>query len=246
MKQTLKDAGRWLYLALTGGASREWFDIHGVHVRVPAHVDRRIRFFLARRRYENAEARLIRAYIDHGEHVVELGGALGVISSVIRDQIGLDAQLTVLEANPAIVELCRDNACRAAPDTTQVIHAALAYGADVVTLNRPRSLLDSSVMSEGAGAGADTVEVAATALGPLIAPLNGQPYALVCDIEGAEMDLMRNDAEALRTCSKIIMEVHEHAFAARGLSLKDLLDAASACGFRQEKFEANNLLLVRN
>ena len=46
-------------------------------------------------------------------------------------------------------------------------------------------------------------------LGDLVGSRFGSdPYALIMDIEGAELDILANDAAALGTCQVMIVEVH--------------------------------------
>lgn len=245
MSKRLKTFGKQLYLALTGGMHRARFAIHGVTVEIPAHVDTRIRFFIARGRYENAEASLVRQYINPGEAVIELGGALGVISAVIRDQIGPSAHHVVVEPNEAVFEICRNNATQTGAQHTTMVAAAIAYGTPSVTLVREASLLDNHV-SAGRGMGEDTIEVPATSLAALYAQLPADRFALVCDIEGAEIDLVENDAEALKNCDKIIMEVHPEFMETRGKSLQMVLDGLTALGFRQVSLEKNALFMTQD
>lgn len=242
----LKHHGKQLYLALTGGVQRSAFSIHGVQVEIPSQIDTRIRFFIARGRYENAEAALVRAHVAPGDTVIELGGALGVISAVIRDQIGPEGQHIVVEPNEAVFEVCARNA--RSGDTlgrTQMVAAAIAYGTPKVTLVREASLLDNHVAA-GRSDGQDSKDVPATSLADLHKTIGGERFVLVCDIEGAEVDLVENDALALAHCDKIIMEVHPAFMESRGKSLQMVLDGLSAMGFEQVSLERNALFMSRN
>lgn len=237
----LKTFGKRVYLALTGGVDRTAFHIHGVTVQIPAEIDLRIRFFIARQRYENSEAALIRDHIPTGATVIELGGALGVISKVIRDQIGPEGTHVVVEPNPAIIDVCRTNA---AHEKTQVVQAALAYDAENVQLSQDASLLDNRLVQD-LRPGQASFTVPATTLSKLHAMAGGGRFSLVCDIEGAEADLVQGDTEALRHCDRIIMEVHPGYLEERGSSLDTLLGQLAALGFRQVSLAKNALYMTR-
>ncbi|WP_299192045.1 FkbM family methyltransferase [uncultured Litoreibacter sp.] len=241
MKRRIKTFGKLVYLALTGGASRTRFPIHGVTVDIPADVDTRIRFFIARNRYENTEAALIRQHVVSGETVIELGGALGVISKVIRDQIGPEGTHVVVEPNPAIFDICTKNA--GSGERTHMRRAAIGYGVDEVVLQQDASLLDNRVV-EGAAAGANSFSVPTTSLKELHQLVGGR-FTLICDIEGMEGDLVAQDAETFAHCDKIIMEVHPQFLEQRGTSLETMIGQLEAMGFKQVSLEKWALYMTR-
>lgn len=240
-RMPLKTLGKLAYLALTGGIGRTAFSIHGVEVQIPREIDTRIRFFIARRRYENSEAALIRKHIPKGATVIELGGALGVISKVVRDQIGPDGTHIVVEPNPAIIDVCRTNA---AHPKTHVLQAALAYGADEVELSQDASLLDNRLVDKPRP-GQNSFRVPTTTLAALHKVVGGGRFSLVCDIEGAEADLTVHDPAAWAQCDRIIMEVHPGYIEERGSSLDELLGQLKDLGFTQVSLAKNALYMTR-
>lgn len=240
MKQIFKTFGKNLFLSLTGGRLRTRFDIHGVNVYVPLSVGLKIRFIVARKRYETAEAALIRQELNHGDTVIELGGALGIISKVIRNQIGPDATHIVVEPNTDIIEVCKINA-----EATELINAAIAYDTKTVAMTNTASLLDNRV--NGQTSQADNVQIVpAITLSSLVKKLDGKKYTLVCDIEGSEAQLVSKDPDAFKDCQKIIMEVHDEFIKQNGYELDDMIAQLAALGFAQISLEENALFMVRN
>ncbi|WP_394196007.1 FkbM family methyltransferase [Litoreibacter albidus] len=237
----IKAFGKKAYLALTGGVNRTTFDIHGVQVFIPAHIDPRIRYFIARGRYENREAELIRQHLCEGDTVIELGGALGVISKVIRDQIGDAAQHIVVEPNPAVLDTCKINAGHS---NTKVVQAAIAYGQTEVLLSQDASLLDNRLV-EHPKSGQLSFSAPTTSLAALHDEIQQKRFKLVCDIEGAEGDLVRFDAETLSYCDSIIMEVHAEYLIDRGTTLEEMINQFKALDFKVISMEGNALYLSR-
>jgi preprotein translocase subunit YajC len=240
MKQYFKTFGKNLFLALTGGHMRTQFNIHGVNVYVPLSVGLKIRFIVGRKRYETAEATLIRQELRLGDNVIELGGALGIISKVIRNQIGSDAIHIVVEPNKEIIDVCNINA-----EATELINAAIAYDTKTVSMTSTVSLLDNRV--SGQASQSDNVQtIPAITLSSLVKKLNGKKYILVCDIEGSEAQLVSKDPGAFKDCQKIIMEVHDGFIKQNGYDLNDMIAQLTALGFIQISLEKNALYMVRS
>ncbi|MCZ7676625.1 MAG: FkbM family methyltransferase [Roseovarius sp.] len=174
--------------------------------------------------------------------VIELGGSYGIVSHTIRKHLDDDARLIVLEANPDLVDICKDNVAKAG-GKTEVVQAALAYGRDKVRFT-VTSGLHTSHVTTGAGAADDAgsreIEVPAMTLATLLADkgIDGS-YGLVCDIEGGEFDLFLNDAEALARCAMAIVELHPDPFVRRGESTSAFLEHVRAAGFEIVEVMAN-------
>ena len=88
MKQLQRRFYLWMRSAF--GRSGEFFSPHGIQVRVPQTSDLAIRYLLSKGRpYEEPEAKMVRRFLPEGTNVIELGGCFGIVSALIRDQIGL-------------------------------------------------------------------------------------------------------------------------------------------------------------
>lgn len=229
----------WLYLRrLVKGDS---YTIHGVTLSVPTEVDPEIRYLLARQRpYEEPEARFVKSALPAGTHVVELGGSIGVVSTLVRKQIGPGARHIIVEANPALAVIGNKNASAGAnPGCTETIHAAIDYsGADEVMFDFGHNAHTGRVGESG-------IRVPTTTLAKVAADLPKGPAALVCDIEGAEFDLVAADADAIGRFDVIILETHPHAYPDGMDSLKSMLAQLSDLGFDTADSAEDVVLLKR-
>jgi len=197
----------YLWMQKRKGREVEDFNVHGVNVHIPAHADHDIRYLLARgRSYEGPEARLIQQYLEPDMPVVELGGCMGVISAVIRRKIGPDACHLVVEADAGLAVICKANAMQeAANGATKVVVAAVDYsGVEIVTFASGKNAHVGHIAAAGeAGAAVPTVSLSA-----LAQHFPDGRFALVCDIEGAEVAMFENETALLGRLEVIILETH--------------------------------------
>jgi len=210
MKQLKRRLYLWLQKQL--GRETENFEVHGVQVRIPLQADINIRYLLARNRpYEAPEAALIKAHLAQGTNVVELGGCMGVVSAVIRQKIGAQARHIVVEANEELARICQVNAENEAEDgAATVVTAAVDYsGADTVRFASGKN----AHVGHLASADEDAFSVPATTLGALAKDLPDGQFALVCDIEGAEIALFENETALMSRIDLIILETHPKVYA---------------------------------
>lgn len=220
-----------LWVAERLGLSTEVFYPHGVEVHVPKGSDLSMRYNLFRKvPYEVGEAALIRKHLRPGMAVIELGGCVGVISAVTRSVIGPKARQIVVEAEAALVPVCQANAARAAvPGAATALHAAVDYsGAPFVRFASGHNAHVGRVAQPGeTGRNVPTITLSA-----LLAdfPTEGAA-ALICDVEGAELALCRNEGEALRRFSVIVMELHPAVYPGGEADQAALVKDLAAAGF---------------
>ena len=182
--------------------------------------------------YERDEREMIKAFMSPALPAIELCGSYGIVSFTIRRCLFPDQRLVVVEANPAIVPICRANVTIAgAVDKTTVVQAALAYGGAKVRFKISDNVHTSRLIFDGS-TGPDIVDVASVTLESLRETygITG-PYTLVCDIEGAELLMLRNDEKALADCSLIIMETHPEAYQDMGGTLDEVHGHLARLGF---------------
>lgn len=203
------------------------FDFHGLQIRIPEDSPPGVGNALLRGKYEREEADLILRHLPSDLPVMELGGSLGVISALIRSRLSAGVQHVVVEANPSLVSICTENAAQGGQSGTTIINAAVGYGGETL----PFAIGDNIHSNHLAGAAdqyARVIDVPAITLARLLerfAP--DQTYSLVCDIEGAELDLVKNEIAELRRASVIIMELHPKVYPG-GVSDDEGIKAAMA------------------
>ncbi|MGL4490921.1 MAG: FkbM family methyltransferase [Rhizobiaceae bacterium] len=219
------------------------YAIHGVTVSIPKQAGTELRYQLMRGRYENDEANAVRKYVPSGSSVIELGGSLGVMSKVIRSTIGPSGAHVVVEANPALIPICRANAVDpSCADKTSLINAAVAYGTDEITFQFGHNAHVGRVGSGATGAG---VVVKTISLSELVEKLEAQaPYCLVCDIEGAEYDIFETESAIFEFLSYAIVEIHPEVFLERQKTRDDFLSLLAKRGIKVLEDQGQILVLA--
>lgn len=221
------------------------FIYHGLEVVVPASAGLAAMNALLRGKYESEEADLIARHLPAELPVIELGGSLGVVSRLIRSRLAPATRHLVVEANPDLIAACSRNALAgAAPDTTDVLNAALFHDGPEARF-RIGEETHSNALDSGAGEGR-VVSVPAVTLGDLHERI-GSPsrFALVADIEGAEFALFENDAETLAKAALAIVELHPREYAKSGTSEAELIRLIEATGLKVAERRADVVLLKR-
>jgi FkbM family methyltransferase len=160
------------------------------------------------RLYERREIGLLRRHLRPDLDVIEAGGSLGVTGAVVASRLLPGRRLVAVEANPELVPELRRNLDAAAADAAAVgVHAALAYpparglaafvaGAD--------SVLGSVTDDPGAGE-----PVTAVTLDGLRRTWGLDRYALICDIEGGEWELINQPVGVFAGCEQLFIELHD-------------------------------------
>jgi FkbM family methyltransferase len=154
--------------------------------------------------YEEPERKASRSYIRSDWAVVELGGCVGVVACITNKLLQNPKAHIVVEANPLVIPHLQfnreSNQC-----SFKVINAALAYDQETVTFSPWLDFWGNSLHRSG---DQPSVTVAATQLRRILEEEHLEKFALICDIEGQEYELVMREPEALRAAELIILEVH--------------------------------------
>jgi len=155
--------------------------------------------------YEEPERKALRKFLDPELPVVELGACIGVVSCLTNRRLRRPENHVVVEANPALLPLLEQN--RARNDCRfKIVHAAVSHGADTITFGVDDNILASSVHGDEQHA----VMVSTVTLERLLDDHGFQRATLICDIEGAELELVEHELKTLsERVSTIIMELHD-------------------------------------
>ena len=140
--------------------------------------------------------------------VADFGAHRGEFFAALKSNYSI-SQALLVEANPSLAESLRD----AFPETG-VLHAALTAenGRDRVTFTRSAQPEASSIFREWAAAYGigDQVEVPTVDLASVIQKLGGRIDLVKVDIEGAEIDVLREArASDLNSCGQFTVEFHD-------------------------------------
>ncbi len=212
---------------------------HGVPVYIPKGIPWDVFKQLVRGHYEQAEQKLIAKYMNPQLPVIELGGSLGIISAYIGLVIEPTTPHTVVEANPKLIPILERNAfARDGGKFTKVINAAVSTQAGELAFPVTEDYLGNRINNDQQ---TETVTVQTINLSRLTEGL--ERYTLIMDIEGAEFDILRNDASALEACQLAIIEVHPHYFEGQdGYTESDFIKLAKDAGLNHIETVENVLV----
>jgi FkbM family methyltransferase len=156
--------------------------------------------------YERPEINGLSSVIRPGDRILELGAGLGIISALAGRTTGPSGRVLSYEANPAL--LPDTQAFLAANEVTNVtlVNAVLVPEKDPKPrqFHLAQSFAESSLLgAEGRGP-QGTVSVPAECLSTVLGTY--RPDVLICDIEGAELELFPTfPASSLRAA---VVELH--------------------------------------
>jgi FkbM family methyltransferase len=177
-------------------------------------------------KYEKPEREAVLHYLQPHWSVIELGGCIGVVACITNKLLENPANHLVLEVNPLVLpflESNRDaNGC-----AFQIMDKALAYGSETVTFEPLSDFWGNSLYHAG---GQPPVTVETTTLANLLQGRHFDNFALICDIEGQEYELISREPETIRKAELIVLEVHPHIIGNEKVEF--LLSTLKDLGFR--------------
>jgi len=156
---------------------------------------------IVRQNYEKAEVLLVEKVGKKGDRVLEIGGGIGAVSSVIGKLVGPNGDLLVIEPNSQAISRAKRNL------ELNCIEARILHGA----FSANRSLAFSSGQNVLSGRTTASLEggcdLPLYSLEDIILSEDFTPDLIVCDAEGAEYELLASDLlESVRP--RIVVEIH--------------------------------------
>ncbi|MBR9894587.1 FkbM family methyltransferase [bacterium] len=182
--------------------------LHSRGLKIPKHpqiTTGRVRGAIREETYERKECDAVSRVVHAGDRVLELGGGIGYMSTLLSVKRKV-AQVVSYEANPALIPYIASVHAANEVKNVEVRNALLtAEGGDPVDFHVRRNFLASSMDREADPESiTETVQIDQHRLSDVLEEV--QPDVLVCDIEGAEADLLpAGDWSGLR-CA--IIELH--------------------------------------
>ena len=157
---------------------------------------------IARRRHERQERTLLERHVPPETNVIELGGGVGYLTAIVDRRV--DGAVIVVEANPDLVPLLERN--RAANDLDyEIVNAAYAPEREAVTFPVASNYKFSSRHKRSG----NTTVVPATSLERLVRRYDLDACALIVDVEGDEIELVREELDVLESvCDWLLIEFH--------------------------------------
>lgn len=162
---------------------------------------------LARNDYEMPEIRGLQLAVRPGDRVLELGSGLGIITALAARATGQSGCVLAFEAIPEMIPDTRDFIAKAGISNVEIRNVILVPQASedqtrqfhVSTSFQSSSMLGFAVQREKS-----VISVATQRANDLLADF--RPDVLICDIEGAEAELIPSlDARGIRAA---VIELH--------------------------------------
>lgn len=190
--------------------------------------------------YEAPEREALKKYLDPDSPVIELGACLGIVSCLTNRRLRQPEKHVVVEANPTLVPMLAQNRERNGCHF-RIVHAALSYGADTSTFKVNDNILASSLNGDEQQA----VVVSTVSLQQLLDELSFEKATLICDIEGAELQMVEHELDVLRDrVSMIIMEIHDRMVGDE--PTQRMLDRLESAGFRMVSKDRDVVVMKRD
>ena len=154
--------------------------------------------------HEIYERIAIKDHLDPACPVIELGAGIGVISCLVNRMLNHPDQHVVMEPNTELIPLLDENR-RLNNCQFSIVNAALAYGSEFVDLYQRPSILTATTLESTDR----KISVPAMTLQRVLDQFNLDHVTLICDIEGAEVELISEEQEILiNHIQMVIMELH--------------------------------------
>jgi FkbM family methyltransferase len=155
--------------------------------------------------HEIEERALVKRWIPPDVPLIELGGGLGVVSCLANRKLFTPIQHVVVEANPAMASILRhnrdQNRCK-----FEIVNRAIGYDAPAVVLNLDEEFVGSTIKSSLVG---QTVSVQTASVSELMQRYGFGQAGVICDIEGAEVDVVRREFPILgERLRYLLAEIH--------------------------------------
>ena len=161
--------------------------------------------------YEAGEIRFIHKYYSGNTDVIELGGSMGIVTSHLASILKAGRKLITVEANPFLEKTLLSNVSRYINKESEftILTKAIAYHSSEVALHITGNSTETTALNLGNNGNDDEVIVKSIKLSDIILKFNLIDYTLVCDIEGSEIELLKNETVGLENCIEMFIELHE-------------------------------------
>jgi len=188
-------------------------------------TEENVRAPLLRGVYEKPERVAIKRFLRRELPVIELGGSIGVVACITNKMLANPTRHLVVEADPGLIPRLTENrnlnGCQ-----FEVLNRALAYGASSVSFFTTPDTRGGGIHHTSG----TEFSVPATTLEQAARDFSFERGTLICDIEGAEVDLVDNEIGVLeRRVETLIVEVHPHIVGQTRID--SMLEALKQAGF---------------
>jgi FkbM family methyltransferase len=203
--------------------------------------------------YEADETRIIREWMQPDSTIVEIGCNIGFVGRYAFTEKLLDSGTYIcVEPNPVPGPALRRNMERAERQCPgrrfEIVSAAIRGGGDqrvdvqfVVRKNQTSAAVGQIPHEKME----QIISVPSMSLTTLLRTYAPNGASLICDAEGAEIDMIFKDGEAFQHIRQIAIELHEPAFTGRAERPDIMLDRLKSLGFTCKARMGNTCYLIR-
>lgn len=181
--------------------------------------------------YESAEMRLIAASPPTAGVVVDLGASLGVVSAAVARHLDPGSLMVCVEANRELLDSAAKNVAANAPHIrVETVHGAIDYNTPPggpVEFDLSPHHVASSIRTEHTKAVG--FQAPSVRLRDIVPP--EAIFALIADVEGAEVGMLLDEAEVLQRCCRLVIEVHAVNVRGHDWTCDQILDLVAGLGF---------------
>ncbi|HEV7436852.1 MAG TPA: FkbM family methyltransferase [Pseudorhizobium sp.] len=201
-------------------------------------ISQRVRESITAGRYESKEATQVEKLLKEGDRVLEIGSGLGFISTIAgRDPKTED--VLCYEADPRLIPYIQSVHELNGVSKATVRNAALTSDLSQKELTfYVRKDFWGSSFSKNAGEYQSTAIVPCQSFNEVVQSF--RPTFVVCDIEGAELDLFFN--ASLYGVTRVLMEIHSKVLGRNGV--KKLFDSMSARDFHYDEYHSHGSVVL--
>ncbi len=201
--------------------------------------------------YEKPERELLRQIVRPGMQVLELGGSIGIVTSVLARLVGPTGRVVSVEASPELTNYSKT--WLQTPGRVDIVTGyafpvwSLPPGLRVGGFNQTCSLggtVDFSVEGNGSSAAPAAVPAARSGepevfdLSTLCGRFNLTPEVLVADVEGSEAIVLSQRPALPESIRFVCIELHAWLYPNRARDEQAISDVLIAEGFRlREKID---------
>ena len=190
--------------------------------------------------YEEPERAALKKFVKPDLPVIELGACIGVVSCLTNRRLRHPENHVVVEANPALLPILKQNRDRNQCHF-KIVHAAVSAGSDSITFNVSENILASSVHGNNQRA----VVVPTVTLQRLLNEHGFERATLLCDIEGAELQLVESELKTLsERVVTIIMELHDRIVGDE--PTRHMLASLQSAGFAVAQVDGDVVVLTNS
>lgn len=190
--------------------------------------------------YEKSERELVDCYLTEDDSVLELGACLGVMGVCVSKRIKRDNKHLVVEANPFLIPYLYQNR-KQNGGNFQILHGLVGDG-----MFGEINLGDTALTTTSYDAPTDTsstFQVPTVDIDSLQKKY-GRFDSLIMDIEGSELDLIRNHLKDFEGFKKLIIEFHPEVYGTKAQNyLSELL---GSIGFDCQCEKENSKYFLRS